>query len=785
MERKKILVLPSDKSGCGYFRSYAPHKFMSDNYGDDFIVDIDYNVMNAGYIEAYFADYDLVHFHKIIDKDCTIIKTLKKMGIKTVIDLDDYWKLGQYHPLNNTSINEKWGESIVNHIKLADYVTTTTPLFANEIKKFNKNVEVIPNAIDNTVSQFIPKPVQSNKLRIGIICGSSHLHDIKLLENAIKQLSKETLSKIQFVLCGFDTRGSKTYINPVTGEKTVKEILPQESVWCEYEKILTNNYQTISPEFKNYLLKYQNIPTTMDFSNEPYQRCWTKDISEYATHYNNIDVLLAPLVESDFNKHKCIVGDSLVSTTNGILKISDIVNNKLNLFTEINGNLNNVVNYFKYEDVKTIKIITEDGYEIEGTPNHKIYINNEWVELQNLKEGNYIELNKPEFLQKNYQEITYPMLLTKNITEDKIKNADDEMIPRIRINENWGRLLGYLLGDGNYNGTGISISCDKRHTEVVDDVINLYKSIGLNPLVCDKKPDKRCKNILSKEGFGVDIKTTCVNFLSISKKYGWCGSHGKTFRVPSVILESPKTVIKEFLKGLFEADGSVSNHASVSLCSKDLTLIKQVQILLLGFNIQSTIRYSYNKHYKRYYYVLNLRREGSEIFKKEIGFVSKQKNEKLNNLINTKRSNYFKKQTMTNKISKIEYNINTVYDIEIENVHSYNANGIINHNSQLKAVESGFFNKVIIAQNFGPYTIDLINAINRGGEINPDGNALLVDSIKNHKQWAKYIEKLVDNPELITLISNNLNKLITEKYSLENVTKKRVELYKKILKDEE
>ena len=107
------------------------------------------------------------------------------------------------------------------------------------------------------------------------------------------------------------------------------------------------------------------------------------------------------------------------------------------------------------------------------------------------------------------------------------------------------------------------------------------------------------------------------------------------------------------------------------------------------------------------------------------------------------------------------------------------------YKSQLKAIESGFFNKVIIAQNFGPYTIDLINAINRGGEINPDGNALLVDSIKNHKQWAKYIEKLVNNPELITLISNNLNKLITEKYSLENVTKKRVELYKKILKDEE
>ena len=67
------------------------------------------------------------------------------------------------------------------------------------------------------------------------------------------------------------------------------------------------NLSTFTSEFKNYLLKYQNIPTTIDFSNEPYQRCWTKDISEYATHYNNIDVLLAPLVESDFNKYKQLV----------------------------------------------------------------------------------------------------------------------------------------------------------------------------------------------------------------------------------------------------------------------------------------------------------------------------------------------------------------------------------------------------------------------------------------------------------------------------------------------
>ena len=139
------------------------------------------------------------------------------------------------------------------------------------------------------------------------------------------------------------------------------------------------------------------------------------------------------------------------------------------------------------------------------------------------------------------------MLLTKNITQEKINNAKDDMLPRIIVNENWGRLLGYLLGDGNYNGgSSITISCDKRHIEVVNDIVDLYKSIGLNPTLYEKKPDKRCKNNLSKEGFGVAITTTCVNFLSISKKYNLCGKNGKTFRIPKIILESPKSVIKEF-----------------------------------------------------------------------------------------------------------------------------------------------------------------------------------------------------------------------------------------------
>jgi len=41
-EKINVLVLPSDKSGVGKFRSLDPHVMLQNLYPDDFHVDIDY-----------------------------------------------------------------------------------------------------------------------------------------------------------------------------------------------------------------------------------------------------------------------------------------------------------------------------------------------------------------------------------------------------------------------------------------------------------------------------------------------------------------------------------------------------------------------------------------------------------------------------------------------------------------------------------------------------------------------------------------------------------------------
>jgi glycosyltransferase involved in cell wall biosynthesis len=256
--------------------------------------------MPQGDLEAFLKQYDLIHIHKQLDKECKIMDMIKFLGIPVIIDIDDHFLLGDDHPMSITAKKERWHEPIINHLKKADYVTTTTPIFANVLKKYNKNVAVFPNAIDPNEAQFaVPKTEGGERLRVGIICGSSHLKDLELINGIAKQINKD---KVQFVLCGFDTRGNRT-IYKEDGTSETRPIRPEESVWCDYERIFTDNYNNVSEAHKKFLFEY-NAYIDDPFTNEPYRRMWTRDISNYATHYANVDVLIAPLKENEFNSVK-------------------------------------------------------------------------------------------------------------------------------------------------------------------------------------------------------------------------------------------------------------------------------------------------------------------------------------------------------------------------------------------------------------------------------------------------------------------------------------------------
>jgi glycosyltransferase involved in cell wall biosynthesis len=306
MSKIRILAIPSDKFGVGKFRITDPYVLIGDKHSDDVHVDISYNVEDR---DEVFLNYNIVVFHTFIHQtnhanNIQRIKWLKSKGIITIMDIDDLWFVDQRHPMYYAIKNNKIGEMKMEMLKEVDYVTTTTSIFAKTIKdKLKvKNVEVFPNAVNEDEPQFKNEIVKSDKIRFGWLGGSSHLYDLELMENGISSTHNSFKDKVQFVLCGFDLRGSVTEINPETKEQKNRPIQPMETVWYKYEKFFTDNYKVLSPEYKSYLETF--VETPYNDENEPYRRRWTKNINTYATNYNTFDVSLAPLVETVFNANK-------------------------------------------------------------------------------------------------------------------------------------------------------------------------------------------------------------------------------------------------------------------------------------------------------------------------------------------------------------------------------------------------------------------------------------------------------------------------------------------------
>jgi len=303
MEKLNILIVPSDTQGVGHFRSIWPAQQLKKQYGDQINIKV---TTNPNLDPDFLAKYDIIHFHRNLgayENSEVLFGQLRERGITLICDIDDYWNPPSTHPLYSVIKNDKMDEKIKRNLELADYVTTTTNIFAEKIRKEveGSNVYVIPNAV-NMNDKMWKSEVEDNptdKVRIAWIGGSSHLHDLKLLEPSFTKLNTSTplKDKYQVVMCGFDIRGTMTEIMP-DGQKRVRKIDPHESVWVEFEKIFTSQYKLTenNPDYIEWLNKFKREEYPEEYSNN-YIRRWTLPLTKYGFHYDYCDVCLAPIAE--------------------------------------------------------------------------------------------------------------------------------------------------------------------------------------------------------------------------------------------------------------------------------------------------------------------------------------------------------------------------------------------------------------------------------------------------------------------------------------------------------
>ncbi|HSH53229.1 MAG TPA: LAGLIDADG family homing endonuclease, partial [Bacteroidales bacterium] len=157
-------------------------------------------------------------------------------------------------------------------------------------------------------------------------------------------------------------------------------------------------------------------------------------------------------------------------------------------------------------------------------------------------------------------------------------------------------------------------------------------------------------------------------------------THVRKVHVPDYILKSPKSVVAAFIRGIFDADGhSTKNGKSVGIGLKQLDVLEKLQFLLRGFDIHSRIssrirKNSFGNHYHDN--KLSIRSVDVPKFKKEIGFISKRKQDNLIDIQN-RLSNRDYSYGIIESIE--EYSSELVWDVTTKD-HTLSAYGMWAHN---------------------------------------------------------------------------------------------------------
>lgn len=289
----KILFIPSTQSGgVWYYRVYTPMKSLVEMYPNEFDITINNTYKFTDQEKDEIGkNFDIVYFHQCLFTSSfqeevwkMIIYCKKEYGTKFVLDIDDYWDYHKNHPAREACVFNMFPEKMMMNFKLFDYVTTTTEYFKNIIKDYfpEDKIYIFENAISCDDKQFSTKKNKSDKLRLGITGGSSHTEDIKQLLEFPKYLTEKQLDEIELVFCGYDNKNAEKVTIDENGKIVNKEKLDDKDNWW----VQTEN--KLKQEVKHY------------------KRIETKDImkGEFGKIYEDIDILMVPLLNNKFNRCK-------------------------------------------------------------------------------------------------------------------------------------------------------------------------------------------------------------------------------------------------------------------------------------------------------------------------------------------------------------------------------------------------------------------------------------------------------------------------------------------------
>ena len=204
MSNRKVFLINSGYDGCCYVRIYLPA--MYNGFDTDKPLQRE-DRLNVANIRERLMAADVVVFHRPEEQEYhQLAKMLKADGKKIVMDNDDTFRLDDFHPLAQFSPDGKENDSLQRRsdnidefIKNCDLVTTTTKTLAEEYRKLNDNVIILPNYVD-PFDWDEPLHNETDKVRIGIVGSAAMEYDYLHIKDIIKELGDR--DDVEIILFG-------------------------------------------------------------------------------------------------------------------------------------------------------------------------------------------------------------------------------------------------------------------------------------------------------------------------------------------------------------------------------------------------------------------------------------------------------------------------------------------------------------------------------------------------------------------------------------------------------
>ena len=422
------------------------------------------------------------------------------------------------------------------------------------------------------------------------------------------------------------------------------------------------------------------------------------------------------------NVGKCVVGDSIIFTDKGMMEIQDAINHYdynpetheleakvVSYEPDLKKQIRPTSHWYDMGVHDTIKVVTEHGYEVEGTPEHPMMINRfgkvMWCRLDEITEEDYL-----------------------------IVSLNNQMFGAIKTGIDLSYLLGFLTGDG-YNNTknGInkrsSLSYAKANPEIYNEVNKIITENlrGVNKIHSSKGNDRSTYT----HNYGTSETIQHLEELGLTMN---TSSHKK---IPQRILQGTKEDLVSFLQGLFDTDGSMipvlnkdrklaAHIFEYSTASK--TLGEQVQVVLANLGIVSNRRVK-NVKGTDYYIVSITNKSSLEIFTKEVGFrLEKQKQLKLNEAISREVNTKSNKDKYINK--PLLQKLHNQLKAEANNGYHYVASG--NGGGSYVFGEKSFQHVLFRGEHNGCDRINLLKGFETVGTSLEDPDILhIYNTVKN------------------------------------------------------